>query len=126
MPPTRAARSAEQQIFSAEKIGDTGKEKQKMKNENSKTYQNFATAEAIELIKNIDKIHTTEMGRGRISRNLFLGECDAVLWCKEKILDSKEIFRKGKNWYITTGEAIITVNAASYTIITAHKMKAKK
>ncbi|WP_445079859.1 DUF3781 domain-containing protein [Enterococcus faecium] len=42
----------------------------------------------------------------------------------EKIsLSNAEITRKGKNWYITIDNCIITVNAYSYTVITAHKVK---
>lgn len=38
-----------------------------------------------ELIKNLEKIHTTEMGIDRIKRNLTL-ECDDVVeWCKNQI-----------------------------------------
>ncbi|MCI8933735.1 MAG: DUF3781 domain-containing protein, partial [Clostridiaceae bacterium] len=32
--------------------------------------------------------------------------------------------RIGKNWYIFTGHYKITVNAYSYTIITAHRVEA--
>lgn len=32
-----------------------------------------------------------------------------------------KIFRKGKNYYIKTNGCTITVNAYSYTVITAHK-----
>lgn len=39
-----------------------------------------------ELIKNIDKVHTTEMGVIRIKKNLLLEEENVVEWCKEKIL----------------------------------------
>jgi hypothetical protein len=39
-----------------------------------------------ELIRNIDKIHTTEMGVDRILRNLKLESCDVVEYCKSKIL----------------------------------------
>lgn len=81
-----------------------------------------------ELIKNLDKIHTTELGIERIKRNLSL-ECDDVVeWCKNQINLAgdngdceKNIFRKGKNWYVDIDCGIITVNAYSYTIITAHK-----
>jgi len=74
-----------------------------------------------DLICNIDKIHTTLLGAERIKRNLAL-ECDDVVdWCKQKILRADEITRKGKNWYVHAGDAIITINAYSYTIITAHK-----
>ena len=35
----------------------------------------------------------------------------------------KKIGRQGKNWYAQIDGCIITVNASSYTIITAHKEK---
>jgi hypothetical protein len=74
------------------------------------------------LISNSDKIHTTESGKERIKRNLCLATDDVVDWCIQKIRDTEsDIFRKGKNWYINTDNCVITVNAYSYTIITAHK-----
>jgi hypothetical protein len=76
-----------------------------------------------DLIDNLSKIHTTKMGAERIIRNLELKNNDAVDWCKEKIGQSGDITRKGKNWYVNTDGAIITVNAHSYTVITAHKKK---
>lgn len=73
------------------------------------------------LIQNINKIHTTEMGVGRISRNLDITG-DVVEYCKNKILNDESVVeRKGKNYYIHVDDCIITVNASSYTIITAHK-----
>ena len=74
-----------------------------------------------DLLKNIDKIHTTELGLIRIKRNLELNTKDIVNWCKMKIKQANNIYRKGKNWYITFDNCILTVNAYSYTIITAHK-----
>ena len=75
-----------------------------------------------ELIKNIDKLHTTELGAVRIKRNLSLDCDDAVSWCRDRILSPEAVTeRRGKNWYITIDGCIITVNAYSYTIITAHK-----
>lgn len=44
-------------------------------------------------------VHTTELGVERIKRNLCLDAGDVVEWC------------------------VITVNAYSYTIITAHRKK---
>jgi hypothetical protein len=32
--------------------------------------------------------------------------------------------RRGKNWYVSAENCVITVNAHSYTIITAHKKRA--
>lgn len=77
-----------------------------------------------ELLQNLDKLHTTELGIIRIKRNLSLATEDVVSFCREKILsESAVITRKGKNWYIEVENSIITVNAYSYTIITAHKKK---
>ena len=76
------------------------------------------------LYKNSEKIHTTEMDIERIKRNLDLNTQDVVEWCKNKILDKRSsIIRKGKNWYISIEDIMITINAYSYTIITAHKQK---
>ncbi|MCR5762142.1 MAG: DUF3781 domain-containing protein [Treponema sp.] len=78
------------------------------------------------LLDNIAKIHTTPMGVERIRRNLGLGEevDDVVEWCCKHICDKQsEITRNGKNWYCKIDGYIITVNAYSYTIITAHKEK---
>lgn len=76
------------------------------------------------LIDNVGKIHTTELGAGRIKRNLKLSTDDVVGYCRDKILDeSCHIYRQGKNWYCETGDIKITVNADSYTVITAHIVK---
>ncbi len=75
-----------------------------------------------ELINNINNVHTTEMGIGRIRKNLGLDDIDVVTRCKSMILDKEaDITRQGKNWYVRTKGCVITVNASSYTIITAHK-----
>ena len=74
-----------------------------------------------DLLNNIDKIHTTEMGIIRIKRNLELEERDIVNWCIQKIKQADNIHKKGKNWYVSFENYILTINANSYTIITAHK-----
>lgn len=80
-----------------------------------------------DLINNIDKLHTTELGKERITRNLSLKEIDVVEYCKEKIKsDNALIKRNGKNWYIIIDNIEITVNVTSYTIITAHKKRQSK
>ena len=77
-----------------------------------------------ELLDNLDKLHTTELGAVRIKRNLSLDTDDVVEWCRDKInSDNSVITRNGKNWYVNIDACIITVNAHSYTIITAHKKK---
>ena len=78
------------------------------------------------LILNLGKLHTTDLGAERIKRNLCLEVEDVVNWCRQKIQESNSsIVRKGKNWYIEADDSEITVNASSYTIITAHKLKNK-
>lgn len=73
------------------------------------------------LLKNIDKVDTTEMGILRIKRNLNLDNIDVVEYCKSKILDKNcYIYKNGKNYYCEIDNIIITVNTSSYTIITAH------
>lgn len=77
-----------------------------------------------ELILNLNKLHTTDLGIERIKRNLYLDVDDVVSWCREKIRKSNTLItRTGKNWYAEIDNCIITVNAHSYTIITAHKIK---
>lgn len=73
-----------------------------------------------DILTNLDRIHTTELGALRIKRNLALEADDVVGWCKKKIENANSIIRQGKNWYVHTGDVIITVNAHSFTIITAH------
>lgn len=76
------------------------------------------------LINNLDKIHTTEMGVSRIRRNLNLEDVDVVDYCIEVIKDFEcKIERCGKNYYCYKDNIVITVNAYSYTIITAHLKK---
>ncbi|MGM0689642.1 MAG: DUF3781 domain-containing protein [Bacillota bacterium] len=66
-------------------------------------------------------MHTTDLGAVRIRNNLSLNTDDVVNWCKLKIEDfNVSIIRKGKNWYVDTGDCVITVNAHSYAIIAAH------
>ncbi len=56
---------------------------------------------------------------------LSLNDCDDVIeWCKKQISQKKtNTFRRGKNLYISFDDFIITVNASSFTIITAHKKR---
>lgn len=80
-----------------------------------------------ELLKNLDKLHTTELGVERIKRNLSLDTDDVFDWCKTQINSADAvIIRKGKNWYVNVDHYILTVNAYSYTIITAHSGSGNK
>lgn len=76
----------------------------------------------MELLNNLNRIHTTPLGLERIKKNLDLDEEDIISWCINKIKDSdSKIIRRGKNWYIEIEDIILTINAYSYTIITAHR-----
>ena len=74
------------------------------------------------LLSNIDKIHTTRMGIGRIKRNLKLAmDDDEVLdYCISRIKEYDDVIVNGKNYYVHVGDEIFTVNRTSFTIITAH------
>lgn len=77
-----------------------------------------------DLQTNLQKLHTTELGAIRIKRNLSLDTDDVVGWCKGKIESPGAVIsRRGKNWYVRVDGCVITVNAYSYTIITAHPEK---
>ena len=77
-----------------------------------------------DLLLNINKIHTTQMGKERIKRNLQLENIDVVDFIKNKVQDKRcKIYKKGKNYYCELNNIIITINSYSYTIITAHKQK---
>ena len=81
----------------------------------------------MELLNNLDKVCTTEMGVERIKRNIGVDVEDIVEYCRNKIKQENAVIeRKGKNYYVTVDGIIITVNASSYTIITAHKEKNRK
>lgn len=72
----------------------------------------------------LEQLHTTELGALRIKRNLSLDTDDVVDWCKRKISSPDAVIeRKGKNWYVTIADCVITINANSFTIITAHRKK---
>ena len=75
----------------------------------------------MELVNNIDKLHTTKLGIERIKKNLKING-DVVKYVKDFIQNKKtSIILNGKNYYCINGDVIITINASSYTIITAHK-----
>ena len=72
--------------------------------------------------KSLNRLHTTRLGVERIKRNLSLDTYDVIDWCKINSANTV-ITRNGKNWYANVDGCIITVNAHSYTTITAHKEK---
>ena len=73
------------------------------------------------LLANLNKIHTTELGVDRIKKNLNLDTADIVAFCKKKITAADcLVYKQGKNYYCLSDDIRVTINAGSYTIITAH------
>lgn len=77
---------------------------------------------ANELLSNLDKLRITELGEQRVRKNLDLNVPSVVEWAKSRIRSPKaEITRVGKNYQALCENCRITVNAGSFTIITAHR-----
>lgn len=75
-----------------------------------------------ELLENINKIQTTELGIKRIKRNLSLKTDNVVEYCLNILKNENyEIEKKGKNFYVKYEDITFTINASSFTIITAHR-----
>ena len=75
--------------------------------------------------ENLDKLHTTELGQVRIKKNLNIDVTDVTDWCKEIINKADIIIGQRKNWYVYYNGIVLTVNARSFTVITAHRINAK-
>lgn len=77
-----------------------------------------------ELIRHLDRLHTTARGAARIRKNLATNTDDVIEWCKTAVASPDAVIRRGgKNWYVLVRGCTLTVNATSYTIITAHRTK---
>jgi len=75
------------------------------------------------LLENLNKLHTTEHWIQRIKRNLSLKTDDVISWCKNRISSHQAKIRKQwKNFYVQFENFIFTINSYSFTIITAHKI----
>lgn len=77
------------------------------------------------LVENLTKLHTTVLGEARIRNNLGLEISDVVEWSRQAVRQADFITKSGKNYYVYYNGAVITINAHSYTIITAHKIRPK-
>ena len=78
------------------------------------------------LIDNIEKIHTTKLGKERIMRNLNNNNVNIIDYLKKLLLTKESmVYQKGKNYYCEIANIIITINSYNYTIITVH-MKEKE
>jgi len=54
------------------------------------------------LLNNLDKIHTTEMGSDRLKKNLQLQTEDIIGWCKKQITNKKSKLRPFVNTLFQT------------------------
>ncbi|MCL2328801.1 MAG: DUF3781 domain-containing protein [Bacteroidetes bacterium] len=69
----------------------------------------------------IQKLHTTELGKERILRNIGLTLDEVLAWCTPENLANAE--QRGKNWYVYSADFVLTINVKSHTIITGHKRR---
>lgn len=76
------------------------------------------------LITNIDKVHTTILGKTRIIKNINYNKDDVISYLKNKIInDNSVVYKNGKNYYCVIDNIIITVNSYNYCIITVHSIE---
>lgn len=74
------------------------------------------------LLANIEKIHTTELGEERLIKNLKLTNKNPIRYVKELLRNSRShVYKKGKNFYCEYNHTRLTINADTFTVITAHK-----
>ena len=75
-----------------------------------------------ELLDNIVKIHTTELGVERIKRNLKLKTDDVVEYCRNILKNENyDVEKKCKNFYEKYKDINFTINSYSFKIINAHR-----
>lgn len=78
----------------------------------------------IDIQKMANCLHTTEMGSVRVIRNLNLPlDSDVISYVIDLIKKSEQSNwnRRGKNFYFYATDMVFTINAHSFTLITAHK-----
>ena len=79
-----------------------------------------------DLIYNLHRIHTTDLGRMRLSKNLDVDTKNVLDYCLKLVLNDNSIqYKRGKNWYIEWKDVQMVIHSTSYTIITAHRGKDK-
>ncbi len=77
-----------------------------------------------EILENIDKMHTTELGVQRIKRNICRPDeetdVELISFCKSLVsAPDCNIEKRGKNWYCSKDNVELTVNSYNFCIITA-------
>lgn len=92
-------------------------------------HENVRSKEQIEIegfLRRVPTLKSNYLTDDKIRNFLGLDIPDVVEWCKERILmPEANIERRGKNWYITVDDVVITVNANLLTLQTAHSIKKK-
>ena len=74
------------------------------------------------LLTNIERIHTTELGEERLIENLRLANKNPIRYVKDFLRNPKShVYKKGKNFYCEYNHVRLTINAYTFTVITAHK-----
>ena len=72
-----------------------------------------------EMLNRVEELHTTPMGYIRIN-SIFQKDDECISYIKEILKDpSTDVIRLGKNYYLYCKDYIVTINASSFTIITA-------
>ena len=78
------------------------------------------------LLRHIDEIHTTELGEQRIKRNIGLYATEIIPEIEDALTFHSKftvVRRRGKNFYVRYRDIQYTINASSYTVITAKVIK---
>ncbi|HBB05501.1 MAG TPA: conjugal transfer protein [Firmicutes bacterium] len=74
------------------------------------------------LLANIERIHATERGEERLIQNLKLANRNPIRYVKDVLRNPKShVYKKGKNFYCEYNHVRLTINASTFTMITAHK-----
>lgn len=77
-------------------------------------------------LRRVPSLKSNYMTNDKVRKFLGIYIPDVEEWCKERILmPDAHIERRGKNWYVTVDDVIITVNANLLTLQTVHPLKKK-
>ena len=73
----------------------------------------------------VQSLHAAGLGALRIKRNLNLETDDVVAGPRAVVAATlpDSVIQRGKNYYIYGSDFVLTTNAHSNTVITAHKLK---
>ncbi len=85
-------------------------------------YHEKLNKEEIQIIQK--SLHTMPLCEVRIKKNLGLECVNVIEFCKSLIQNEKcNVYKQGKNYYFELDNIKLTVNAKSFTVITAHKIR---